>query len=55
MLATAVVPVRKERSKQRQFVFHTAHSWFVTALAEIMSEIRGALVVGVEVLTDPTM
>jgi hypothetical protein len=27
----------------------------VTALAEIISEIRGALGVGVEVLTDPTM
>jgi hypothetical protein len=27
----------------------------VTALAEITSEVRGALGVGVEVLTDPTM
>jgi hypothetical protein len=27
----------------------------VTALAEIISEVRGALGVGVEVLTDPTM
>jgi hypothetical protein len=27
----------------------------VTALAEILSEVRGALGVGVEVLTDPTM
>jgi hypothetical protein len=34
---------------------HTAHSWLVTALAEIVSEIRGALGVVVEVLTDPTM
>jgi hypothetical protein len=34
---------------------HTAHSWLVTALAEIISEVRGALGVGVEVLTDPTM
>jgi hypothetical protein len=34
---------------------HTAHSWLVTALAEIISEARGALGVGVEVLTDPTM
>jgi hypothetical protein len=34
---------------------HTAHSWSVTALAEIISEVRGALGVGVEVLTDPTM
>jgi hypothetical protein len=29
---------------------HTAHSWLVRALAEIISEVRGALVVGVEVL-----
>jgi hypothetical protein len=34
---------------------HTAHSWLVTALAEFISEVRGALGVGVEVLTDPTM
>jgi hypothetical protein len=34
---------------------HTAHSWIVTALAEIISEVRGAFGVGVEVLTDPTM
>jgi hypothetical protein len=34
---------------------HTAHSWLVTALAEIISEVRGPLGVGVEVLTDPTM
>jgi hypothetical protein len=34
---------------------HTAHSCLVTALAEIISEVRGALRVGVEVLTDPTM
>jgi hypothetical protein len=34
---------------------HTGHSWLVTALAEIISEVRGALGVGVEVLLDPTM
>jgi hypothetical protein len=34
---------------------HTAHSWLVTALAEIISEIPGALGVDVEFLTDPTM
>jgi hypothetical protein len=34
---------------------HTAHFWLVTALAEIVSEARGALGVGVEVLTDPMM
>jgi hypothetical protein len=34
---------------------HTSHSWLVTALAEIISEVRGALVVGVEVFTDPTI
>jgi hypothetical protein len=34
---------------------HTADSWLVTALAEIISEVRVALGVGVEVLTDPTM
>jgi hypothetical protein len=34
---------------------HTTHSWLVTALAEIISEVRGALGVGVEVLTNPTM
>jgi hypothetical protein len=34
---------------------HTAHSWLVTALAEFISEVRGALGVGVEVLTYPTM
>jgi hypothetical protein len=34
---------------------HTALSWLVTAFAEIISEVRGALGVGVEVLTDPTM
>jgi hypothetical protein len=32
-----------------------AHSWLVTALVEIISEVRGALRVGFEVLTDPTM
>jgi hypothetical protein len=34
---------------------HTAHSWLVAALAEIIFEVRGALGVGVEVLTYPTM
>jgi hypothetical protein len=34
---------------------HTAHSCLVTALAEIISEVRGALGVGVEVLTNPSM
>jgi hypothetical protein len=34
---------------------HTAHSWLVTALAEISSEVCGAFGVGVEVLTNPTM
>jgi hypothetical protein len=34
---------------------HTAHSWLVTALAEIIFEVRGAPEVGVEVLTDPAM
>jgi hypothetical protein len=34
---------------------HTAHSWLVTALAEIISEGRGALGVGVEALTHHTM
>jgi hypothetical protein len=34
---------------------HTAHSSLVTALAEIISEVRGALGGGVEVLTDPMM
>jgi hypothetical protein len=34
---------------------HTAHSWLVTALAEIISEDRGAFGVGVELLPDPTM
>jgi hypothetical protein len=34
---------------------HTAHSWLVKALAEIISEVRDALGVGVEVLTDSTM
>jgi hypothetical protein len=34
---------------------HTARSWLVKALAEIISEVRGALGVGVEVLKDPTM
>jgi hypothetical protein len=33
----------------------TAHSWLVTTLAEIISEVRGALGVDVEILTDPTM
>jgi hypothetical protein len=34
---------------------HTAPSWLVTALAEVIFEVRGALGVGVEVLTYPTM
>jgi type II secretory pathway predicted ATPase ExeA len=34
---------------------HSAHSWSMTALKEIISEVRGALGVGVEVLTGPTM
>jgi hypothetical protein len=34
---------------------HTAHSWLVTALAEIISLLRGALGVSVEVPTNPTM
>jgi hypothetical protein len=33
----------------------TAHSWSVTALAEIISNVCGALMVGVVVLMDPTM
>jgi hypothetical protein len=33
---------------------YTAYSWLVTALAEIISHVRGALGVGVEVLTDST-
>jgi hypothetical protein len=32
-----------------------AHSWLVSALAEIISGVCGALGVGVEVLSDPTM
>jgi hypothetical protein len=32
---------------------HIANSWLVTALAEIIYEVRGALMVGVEVLTYP--
>jgi hypothetical protein len=34
---------------------HTAHSWLVTAVAEIIYEVRGALGVGVEVPTDSAM
>jgi hypothetical protein len=34
---------------------HTAHSWLVAALAEIIPEVRGALGVVVEVLTNPAM
>jgi hypothetical protein len=34
---------------------HTVRSWLVTARAEIISKLRGALGVGVEVLTYPTM
>jgi hypothetical protein len=37
------------------FRVHTAHSLLVTAFAENIFEARGALGVGVEVLTDPTM
>jgi hypothetical protein len=31
---------------------HTAHSWSLTPLAEIISKVRGALRVGVDILTD---
>jgi hypothetical protein len=31
-----------------------AHSWLVSILAEIISEVRGALGIGVEFLTDPS-
>jgi hypothetical protein len=34
---------------------HAVHSWLVTALAEIISEVRGVLGFGVKALTDPTM
>jgi hypothetical protein len=34
---------------------HTAKSWLVTALADIISEVCGALGVSFEVLTDPAM
>jgi hypothetical protein len=34
---------------------HTAHSWLAMALTETVSEARGALGDGVEVLTDPTI
>jgi hypothetical protein len=34
---------------------HTAHSWLVTSLAEIVSGVSGALGVVVETLTDFTM
>jgi hypothetical protein len=34
---------------------HTAYSWLGKALAGIISEVRGAHGVGVEILTDPTM
>jgi hypothetical protein len=34
---------------------YTAHSWLVTALAEIISLVRGALGLGVEFLTYPKM
>jgi hypothetical protein len=37
------------------FAWATARSWLVAALAEIVSEVHGALGVGVEVLTDPAM
>jgi hypothetical protein len=39
----------------RDTSIHSAHYWFVTALAEIIPEVRGALGVGVEALWDPTM
>jgi hypothetical protein len=34
---------------------HAAHFWLVTAFAEIVSEVRGALGVGIEVHMDPRM
>jgi hypothetical protein len=34
---------------------HTADSWLVTAFAEVISEVRRALGVSVEVHTDPAM
>jgi hypothetical protein len=34
---------------------HTAHSWLVTAISEVISEVRDTLGVGLEVLTYPTM
>jgi hypothetical protein len=40
---------------QRRFSVHAAHSWIVAALAKSISEVRGALGVGVEVLIDHTM
>jgi hypothetical protein len=34
---------------------HSGYSWLITALSEFVSEIRGVLGVGVEVLMDSTM
>jgi hypothetical protein len=34
---------------------YTAHSWLVTAFVETISKFRGALGVGNEALTDPTL
>jgi hypothetical protein len=34
---------------------HIGHSWLVMALAKVIGDVRGALGVGVEVFTDPTM
>jgi hypothetical protein len=34
---------------------HTAHSWLVTVLAETISEVRGAIGFGVEILLDPAI
>jgi hypothetical protein len=34
---------------------YTTHSWLMTAIAESISEVRGSLGVGAEVLKDPTI
>jgi hypothetical protein len=39
----------------RYALVHTTHSWLLTALSEIITEVSGALGVGVEVLKNPTM
>jgi hypothetical protein len=39
----------------RSIYKYTAYSWLVMALAGIISEICGAIIVGIEVLTDPTI